>query len=122
MGEKELLLNIIDKAREALDAAQNTAAGTPRPANACPAHDAQFALSQALCSGLSTLLMIKREEMKDSLDAGEDALSAAPQDGAVGKCLAVIRSLTPWRWPLAIAVFSPFAGDVVSKVIGIFKG
>ena len=25
--------------------------------------------------------------------------------------------LTPWRWPLAIVCFSPFAGDIVSKIM-----
>ena len=29
--------------------------------------------------------------------------------------------LTPWRWPMALVCFSPFAGDIVSKVVSIFK-
>lgn len=38
----------------------------------------------------------------------------------VTKALAVIRALTPFRWPAAIMVFSPFAGDVTSKILGFF--
>ena len=29
-----------------------------------------------------------------------------------------IALLTPWRWPLALVCFSPFAGDIVERVIG----
>ena len=29
--------------------------------------------------------------------------------------------LTPWRWPLAIVCFSPFAGDIVTRVVSAFK-
>ena len=29
--------------------------------------------------------------------------------------------LTPWRWPLAIVCFSPFAGDIVERVISAFR-
>ena len=29
--------------------------------------------------------------------------------------------LTPWRWPLALVCFSPFAGDVLEKVIAALK-
>ena len=28
--------------------------------------------------------------------------------------------LTPWRWPVALACFSPFIDDVLEKVVGIF--
>lgn len=28
--------------------------------------------------------------------------------------------LTPWRWPVALACFSPFIADVLEKVVGIF--
>lgn len=28
--------------------------------------------------------------------------------------------LTPWRWPVALACFSPFIDDVLEKVFGIF--
>lgn len=119
MGEKKLLLKMIDKTCDALEAAQKTAAETPRPANACPAHDAQFALGQALCAGVSTLLEIKREEMNDAIN--RDIPTEAEPFGGGAKVLIFIRALTPWRWPLAVAVFSPFAGDVVSRVIGVFK-
>ena len=29
--------------------------------------------------------------------------------------------LTPWRWPLALVCFSPFAGDIVERVISAFR-
>jgi len=29
--------------------------------------------------------------------------------------------LTPWRWPLALVCFSPFAGDIVTLIISAFK-
>lgn len=51
--------------------------------------------------------------------------AAIPQDaepfGPGAKALIFIRALTPWRWPLAIAVFSPFAGDVAARIIGVFR-
>ncbi len=46
-----------------------------------------------------------------------DVSASAP---GVTKTLAVIRALTPFRWPAAIMVFSPFAGDVTSKILGFF--
>lgn len=32
-----------------------------------------------------------------------------------------IALLTPWRWPLALMCFSPFAGDIVTRIISAFK-
>jgi hypothetical protein len=29
--------------------------------------------------------------------------------------------LTPWRWPVALMCFSPFAGDLAAKVISALK-
>lgn len=39
----------------------------------------------------------------------------------VAKALALIKALTPWRWPAAIAIFSPWAPDVTKQVLGFFK-
>lgn len=48
--------------------------------------------------------------------------NTAPQEvvgGRVGEVAArFIVILTPWRWPIAIACFSPFAADVAERVIG----
>ena len=46
--------------------------------------------------------------------------SAAVSSPGVAKALAVIRALTPFRWPAAVAIFSPFADDVVSRIAGFF--
>lgn len=35
--------------------------------------------------------------------------------------LSFVKVLTPWRWPLALACFSPFMGDIVSRVAAVFK-
>lgn len=40
--------------------------------------------------------------------------------GKMRHFMAAVRVLTPWRWPLALACFSPFIGDVLEKVVGIF--
>lgn len=30
-------------------------------------------------------------------------------------------TLKPYRWPVAVVCFSPFAGDIITKVIAVFK-
>lgn len=122
MSEKEQLLKMIDETCEALKDARREAKATIRPANACPAHDAQFALGQSLCSGVSALLEIKRDEMREAIiHAAATPPPGAEPFGSGAKALIFLRALTPWRWPFAVAVFSPFAGDVVSRVIGVFR-
>ena len=51
----------------------------------------------------------------------QDDAAGVKLQGMAPKCLAFVHALTPYRWPMAIAVFSPFAGDVVTKVIAVFK-
>ena len=41
---------------------------------------------------------------------------------AVAQTLIVMKALLPFRWPIALAVFSPFASDITMKVIGLFRG
>lgn len=37
------------------------------------------------------------------------------------KTLTVLKALTPFRWPAAIAIFSPHAPDVANKIMELFK-
>jgi hypothetical protein len=50
-----------------------------------------------------------------------DDAAGVKTEGAAPKALAFIHALTPWKWPLAVAIFSPFAGDVAGKILGFFK-
>lgn len=68
MGEKEQLINLIGKAREQLAKAQDKAQNTERPANACPAHDSMFSLTQAITGGLDTLLMLRQEDIREEAE------------------------------------------------------
>ena len=42
--------------------------------------------------------------------------------GLVGRAAAWVTLLTPWRWPLAVVCFSPFAGDLFARVFHAIKG
>ena len=59
-----------------------------------------------------TLKAIQAHESKCSARFGE----SEPVKPAV-KWLVL---LTPWRWPLALACFSPFIGDVIEKIVSVF--
>lgn len=48
---------------------------------------------------------------------GNDALPAT----RIGIALTILRTLTPWRWPVAIAACSPFTSDLVIKVANLLK-
>lgn len=110
MGDSETVMEIIDKARHELQKAQDTADRTPRPPNACSAHDAQFALTKALTGAMDTLLMIAASNIKG-------AVSNAP-DGKMGVLVATLNR--PWPWAFAsIAVFSP---NIVSILSFFTKG
>lgn len=98
MGDSETVIEIIDKARHELQKAQDTADRTPRPPNACSAHDAQFALTKALTGAMDTLLMIAASNIKGG--------GSGAAVGKVGVLLALLAR--PWPWAFAsIAVFSP---------------
>jgi len=43
-------------------------------------------------------------------------------DEPCGKTERVLRALRPFAWPLAVCAFSPFAPDIISKVIMVLKG
>ena len=60
-----------------------------------------------------TLKAIQAHESKCSARVGE----AEPIKPAA-KWLVL---LTPWRWPLAVVCFSPFAADIVTRVVSAFK-
>lgn len=109
MGDAETVMEVIHKARQELQKAQDAADRTPRPPNACTAHDAQFALTKALTGAMDTLLMIAASNIKG-------AVSNAPD----GKMAAILATLNrPWPWAFAsIAVFSP---NIVS-ILSFFSG
>lgn len=82
MGEREVLVDIVEKARANLQKAQDSADTTKRPENACIAHDCQFALTKALTHGIDTLLMLKLEEMRDA-EEEPDVLPTRERFGAM---------------------------------------
>jgi hypothetical protein len=98
MGDAETIVKIINKARHELQKAQDAADNTPRPPNACAAHDSQFALTRALTGAMDTLLMIAEQDI--------DGVSSDAPEGRMGVFLALLNR--PWPWAFAsIAVFSP---------------
>lgn len=38
-----------------------------------------------------------------------------------GLIFAWLEAVKPFRWPIAIVCFSPFAGDIIARVVTIFK-
>ena len=95
------------------------------------APDKQQALADAVGGIALFLATVHRGEhdrimavVKSAIDAHaiQCRKNTASQDGVtghVGEGVArFIVILTPWRWPIAIACFSPFAADVVERVIG----
>jgi len=40
----------------------------------------------------------------------------------LSRVMSLARVLAPFRWPLALASFSPFAGDLIVKVASLFRG
>lgn len=50
----------------------------------------------------------------------ECPLSNLPK-GKVGTVMTWVEMLKPYRWPLAVVCFSPFASDIITKVIVAFK-
>jgi len=67
MGDKQILLGMMGNARTALQTAQIEADKTPRPVDACPAHDSQFAVTKASSFALDALLMAKEDEIRESM-------------------------------------------------------
>jgi len=98
MGDAETVMGIISKARNELQKAQDAADKTPRPHNACGAHDGQYALTKALTGAMDTLLMIAQQKIKGGC--------ADAPEGRIGVLLELLNR--PWPWMFAaVAVFSP---------------
>ena len=100
MGDAETVLEVIGKARHELQKAQDVADNTPRPPNACGAHDSQFALTKALTGGVDTLLMIAGENRRER----EQGIPSA------GKKACTFLEYLTRPWPcvfFSFAVFSP---------------
>jgi hypothetical protein len=109
MSQDQMIHDIITRARIALQKAQVDADDTPRPVDACPAHDSQFALTKAISGALDTLLLMAQQNIND-------APSEVP-DGKLGAILATLNR--PWPWAFAsIAVFSPNIVSILSFLTG----
>lgn len=109
MSNEDMILDVITRAREALQEAQETADKTPRPVNACPAHDSQFALTKAQSQAMDTLLLMAQQAMKGG--------------GKFGKACGVLEYLTrPWPCAfLSVAVFSPNFPMILESAKVFFK-
>lgn len=108
----EMILEVVTKARHELQTAQEKADSTDRPANACPAHDSQFALTKALCGGLDTILMMAQQGIKSG--------TANAPEGKLGMIFALL--LKPWPWIFAsVASFSPNFPAIVEAFKGVVK-
>lgn len=125
MGETQVLIEVVERAREALSKAQDAADNTKRPDNACQAHDCQFALSKALTNGIDTLLMLKLEEMHGGACLQSANVSPFKTLGcvpaAVATVSAIASALKPVAWPIAFICFSPNAVDLVQLIIAVFN-
>ena len=110
MGDAETIHEMITKARGELKKAQDTADFTPRPANACTAHDSQFALTRANSGALDTLLIMAQQ------DVGQ--VDQTPTGGIVASVFRLLDR--PWPWAFgSIAVFSPNLCDIITTVQGV---
>lgn len=109
----EMMFKVVEKALEDLQEAQREADRTPRPANACPAHDSQFALTKAISGALGTLLMMAQQALKDGVPNATDST-------LTGKTFALL--LRPWPWIFAsVAVFSPNIIGIINTLKEIGK-
>ena len=78
-------------------------------------------IKRAVISGVRREMLAHQRLKKHETDCPFRRGGSAEVTGpGVAKALAVIRALTPFRWPAAIAIFSPFAGDVATKVLAVF--
>lgn len=123
MSDTQILIEVVEKAREDLTRAQTIADNTKRPENACAAHDCQFALAKALSHGIDTLLMLKLEEMRSGVPPSTNVSPSHVSAGwgtFVAGLSATASALRPVAWPLAIVCFSPNAVELVRLVIAAF--
>lgn len=108
MSDTQTLKRFIDGAAGELKRARDNLEQTPRPSDVCHAHDALFAVSKAQTNGILALLEVESSRL------GSSEAQAAGGDGRVMRWFAV---LLPFRWPIAVICFSPFAGDIICKVL-----
>jgi hypothetical protein len=116
MSDSTTLKKIIDDAADNLRTAKAELSKTPRPANVCSAHDSFFSLISAMSDVVLALATLESAR----LDRAAVIVDTTPPGvtGRAGEVIArFIIILTPWRWPIAIACFSPFAADVAERVI-----
>jgi len=57
---------------------------------------------------------------EDGDPAGGDAAAAKESAGKMAVFMTVVRALTPWRWPLALAACSPWSVGFVQAVAAAF--
>lgn len=66
--------------------------------------------------------LLTHERIADAIKVHiQDCPLAKIPTGKSGTVMAWAEVLKPYRWPVAIICFSPFAGDIVAKVIAVFK-
>ena len=65
--------------------------------------------------------LLAHDRTEKAIQAHESKCAARfVEDGPVKSAAKWLVLLTPWRWPLAIACFSPFIGDVIEKIVSVF--
>ena len=66
--------------------------------------------------------LLAHDRTKKAIQAHESKCAERfGEEGPVKPAAKWIALLTPWRWPLAIVCFSPFAGDIVTRVVSAFR-
>ncbi len=65
--------------------------------------------------------LLAHERTERAIELHQAKCSVADGLPAASKPAKWIVLLTPWRWPVALMCFSPFAGDLVAKVISALK-
>ena len=77
-------------------------------------------IKRIVISGIRRELIAHDRTLK-AIEAHESKCAARfVEDGPVKSAAKWIVLLTPWRWPLAIACFSPFVGDIARLAIAAF--
>ena len=116
MGHDEMLIGFVERAREGLAVAKRNVDNTPKPANACAAHDGFFALNQASAGALDALLRIQEETLKDT------TVQPAPAPLTVwGFICANARSVI-WAAALIVSVAIIFGQlDALSNFVSRFR-
>lgn len=119
MGHDETLLGLVEAARGKLAAAKQHVEDTPKPSNACAAHDGFFALNQAIAGAVDIQLRIQEETLKEASKVTPYAQPAQPLT-VWGFVCANARSVI-WATALVLSVALIFGqldalGDFVSRL------